>query len=281
MKRILALTLALALCLCLFAACSIKEKAPADTPAATTTKPAETAPSDWDKLKAAGKMVIGITDYEPMNYYDANGKLIGFDTEYAEAVCAKLGIKAEFIEIDWDNKEIELNAGSIDCIWNGMTYTAERDENMDFADSYIYNALVVVIRSKDADKYKTTADLSSANLVAEAGSTSEEVITGDPDLSKAAYTPVDSLVTSLMEVAAYTANAAVVDSTMAAELVGKGAYADLIIIDGLVLSEEELAIGFRTGSDMPAKVNEITDDLIADGTLPALAEKYGVNLITD
>jgi len=236
---------------------------------------------DLKKVTEAGKMVIGITDYEQMNYYEADGTLVGFDTEYAEAVCAQLGIEPEFIEIDWDNKEIELNAGNIDAIWNGMTYTPERDENMDFSAPYVYNAIVVAVRSEDAETYQTKDDLVAASIVAEGGSTAEECVVDDEVLSQAQFTPVDSLVNSLMEVAAGTADAAAVDSTMANELVGKEAYANLVIIPGLVLSEEVLAIGFRTGSDLPAKVDEITKALIADGTLPALAEKYGVNLKVD
>jgi polar amino acid transport system substrate-binding protein len=235
--------------------------------------------SDLEKVQEAGKLVIGITDYEPMNYYDEAGELTGFDTEYARLVCEQLGVEAEFIEIDWDNKELELDAGNIDAIWNGMTYTEERDENMDFSEAYINNEIVVVVRAADADKYKTKEDLVSANIVAEGGSTAEEIVLGDDVLVEAKFTPVDSLVNSLMEVSAGTADVSVVDSVMAEELVGKGAYESLVIVPGLSLNVEKLAIGFRTGSDLPAKINEITKQLLADGTLQALAEKYDVNLV--
>ncbi|MDR1815877.1 MAG: transporter substrate-binding domain-containing protein [Clostridiales Family XIII bacterium] len=239
------------------------------------------AGSDLEKVTAAGKIVIGITDYEPMNYYEADNTLVGFDTEYAQAVCAQLGIEPEFIEIDWDNKELELNAGSIDAIWNGMTYTAARDENMDFSAPYLPNYIYVVVRSADAEKYKTKEDLASARIVSEGGSTGEEAVLEDEVLGQAEFTPADSLVSSLMEVAAGTADAAAVDSVMANYLVGKGGYSDLVIVPDLVLAEEVLAIGFRTGSDLPAKVDEITQALIADGTLPSIAEKYGQQLINN
>ena len=236
------------------------------------------AGSDLEKIQNAGKIVIGITDYKPMNYYEADGTITGFDTEYAQAVCKVLGVEASFIEIDWDNKEIELNAGNIDAIWNGMTYTAERDENMDFSKPYIINEIVVVVRAADADKYKTTEDLVSAKVVAEGGSTAEDIALGDEFISQSQFTPVDSLVSSLMEVAAGTADVSVVDSVMAKELVGNGTYSDLIIVENINLADELLAIGFRTGSDLPAEINKITATLYDDGTMQALADKYGVNL---
>ncbi|MDR1798155.1 MAG: transporter substrate-binding domain-containing protein [Clostridiales Family XIII bacterium] len=234
---------------------------------------------DLAKVTEAGKMVIGMTVYEPMNYYESDGTMVGFDTEYAQAVCEKLGIEPEFIEIEWDNKEIELDAGNIDAIWNGMTYTEERDENMDFSKPYIANDIVVVVRAEDAGLYTSKEDLVSASIVSEGGSTGEECVVNDDVLSEATFTPVDSLINSLMEVSAGTADAAAVDSVMANYLVGKGSYENLIIIPDLVLSEEVLAIGFRSGSDLPAKVDEITQELVEDGTLTAIAEKYGQPLL--
>ena len=264
--QILCIVFAALFCLCVFTGCGAKR----------------TAATDWEYIQENKTLVIGITDYKPMNYYDENGNLTGFDTEYAQAVCEKLGITPKFIEIDWDNKETELDAFNIDCIWNGMTYTAARDENMDFSNYYIRNAIVAVIRTADAAKYTTdTATLVSARIAAEGGSTAEEVIKEDENLKKAQYIPSDNLISSLMEVSAGTADVAVVDSTMAEDLVGKGSYSDLMIIDGLVLSEEVLAIGFRTGSSLIDKINKATDELLADGTLQALAEKYQVKLITE
>ncbi|MBQ3403898.1 MAG: transporter substrate-binding domain-containing protein, partial [Oscillospiraceae bacterium] len=112
---------------------------------------------DFAFIKDKGTMVIGITDYEPMNYYAEDGSITGFDTDLAVAVCEKLGVTPEFVEIDWDNKEIELNSKNIDCIWNGFTYTPERDENMDFSYHYMYNQIVMVVRTADLDKYTPAA----------------------------------------------------------------------------------------------------------------------------
>ena len=177
--------------------------------------------SDLEYIKANGKMVIGYTVYAPMNYTDDKGEFVGFDTEFAKAVCAKLGVEPEFIEIDWDTKEIELNAKSIDCIWNGFTMTEEREENLDFSVPYILNKQVVVIRKADADKYKDTASLKDARLVAEVSSAGETAIADDENLSQANYTAVTKQTDALLEVKANTADAAVLDYTLANAMVGK------------------------------------------------------------
>ena len=177
--------------------------------------------SDLEYIKANGKMVIGYTVYAPMNYTDDKGEFVGFDTEFAKAVCAKLGVEPEFIEIDWDTKEIELNAKSIDCIWNGFTMTEEREENLDFSVPYILNKQVVVIRKADAEKYKDTASLKDARLVAEVSSAGETAIADDENLSQANYTAVTKQTDALLEVKANTADAAVLDYTLANAMVGK------------------------------------------------------------
>lgn len=258
MKKIFALILAMLMVTALFGGCSEQTKDPA---------------KDWDNVEKAGKLVIGITDYPPVNYYDDDGTLIGFDTEFATAVCAYLDIEPEFVEIDWDNKEIELNGYSIDCIWNGMTYTEERDENMDFSKNYLYNNIVAVIRTADADKYKTVEDFAAATLTAEGGSTGEARISEYcPNCN---YVASDSLASAMMEVASFSADATFTDSLIALSQAGNGVYADLMVVPDLILSQEELGIGFRTGSSLVAKINEAIDAMVADGTYAAIAAKYG------
>lgn len=177
--------------------------------------------SDLDYIKKNGKMVIGYTVYDPMNYTDDNGEFVGFDTEFAKAVCEKLGVTPEFVEINWDTKEIELNAKSIDCIWNGFTINEEREENLDFSIPYILNKQVVVIRKADKDKYTDTASLASAKLAAETASAGEDAIKDDENLSKASYTAVPKQTDALLEVKASTVDAAVLDYTLANSMVSK------------------------------------------------------------
>lgn len=177
--------------------------------------------SDLEYIKGKGKMTIGYTVYAPMNYTDDAGNFVGFDTEFAEAVCAKLGVEPDFVEINWDTKEIELEAKTIDCIWNGFTMTEEREENLDFSVPYILNKQVVVIRKSDAAKYTDTASLADARLVAEVASAGETAIADDENLSKATYTAVTKQTDALLEVKSNTADAAVLDYTLANAMVGK------------------------------------------------------------
>ena len=185
------------------------------------TESRATGESDLEYVKNKGKLVIGYTVYAPMNYTDDNGEFVGFDTEFAKAVCAKLGVEPEFVEINWDTKEMELDSKMIDCIWNGFTITEEREENLDFSVPYILNKQVVVIRKADADTYKDTASLSGANLVAEVASAGESAISDDENLSKANYTAVEKQTDALLEVKSNTADAAVLDYTLANAMVGK------------------------------------------------------------
>ena len=235
----------------------------------------ETAASDLDYIKEKGKMVIGYTVYEPMNYTDADGNFTGFDTELATAVCEKLGVEPEFVEINWDTKVVELDAKSIDCIWNGMTLTDDIMANAATTKAYAKNAQVVVV--KDGTDYTSTADLADKTVVAEAGSAGEAAIQGDENLSKADYVSKSVQTDCLMEVAAGTADAAVLDLTLANAMIGAGTdYAGLKIVDEL--NAEEYGVSFRKGSDAAAAVDAAFDELKADGTMQALADKYDLAL---
>lgn len=240
---------------------------------------AKNTSSDWEYIKSNGKLVIGYTVYDPMNYFEGS-EFVGFDTEFAKAVCEKLGIEPDFVEINWDTKETELKAKSIDCIWNGFTINEERKKNLEFTKPYIENKQVVVVKKANADKYKDTASLSGANIVAETSSAGEDAIKDDENLSKATYTAVPKQTDGLLEVKSGTADAVVLDYTLANAMVGDGTdYADLTIVDGLDLAVEDYGIGFRKGSDMAEKVNGVIDELLQDGTLQKIAEKYELSAI--
>ena len=267
MKKILALLLA---CVMVFslAACGSKEDAKKDDTAKESS-------SDWEAVKKSGKLKIGITIYEPMNYKDEDGKLIGFDTEYAEAVCKKLGVEPEFIEINWETKETELESGNIDCIWNGFTIRDDLKEQITFSNPYIKNKQVVVIQKKNADKYTDAKSLEGASVSAEKGSAGEKVLTHEKALGDVECVTVSKQTDALTEVKAGTSDAAVLDYTLASSMVGKGTdYDDLIMVDGLELAVEEYGIGCRLNSDLVDQLNDTTDELVKDGTLDKIAEKY-------
>ena len=278
MKRLVSAFLAGAMALSLAAcggAASTSTAASASASASGSAAASQSAGSDLDYIKGKGKLVIGYTVYEPMNYTDADGNFTGFDTELATAVCEKLGVEPEFVEINWDTKVVELDAKSIDCIWNGMTLTQDIMANTATTKAYAKNAQVVVV--KDGTDYTSTADLADKTVVAEAGSAGEAAIQGDENLSKADYVSKSVQTDCLMEVAAGTADAAVLDLTLANAMIGAGTdYASLKIVDEL--NAEEYGVAFRKGSDAAAAVDAAFDELKADGTMQALADKYDLAL---
>ena len=278
MKRLVSAFLAGAMALSLAAcggAASTSTVASSAASGSAAASAAETAAGDLDYIKEKGKMVIGYTVYEPMNYTDADGNFTGFDTELATAVCEKLGVEPEFVEINWDTKVVELDAKSIDCIWNGMTLTDDIMANTATTKAYAKNAQVVVV--KDGTDYSSTADLVGKTVVAEAGSAGETAIEGDENLAQADYVSKSVQTDCLMEVAAGTADAAVLDLTLANAMIGEGTdYASLKIVDEL--NAEEYGVAFRKGSDAAAAVDAAFDELKADGTMQALADKYDLAL---
>ena len=277
MKRLVSAFLAGAMALSLAACGGSASTSTAASSAAASAAPASSVAADSDLayIQSNGKMVIGYTVYEPMNYTDADGNFTGFDTELATAVCEKLGVEPEFVEINWDTKETELAAKSTDCIWNGLTLTDDREENMACTKPYVKNAQVVVV--KDGTDYTSTADLADKTVVAEAGSAGEAAIQGDENLSKADYVSKSVQTDCLMEVAAGTADAAVLDLTLANAMIGAGTdYASLKIVDEL--NAEEYGVAFRKGSDAAAAADAAFDELKADGTMQALADKYDLAL---
>ena len=273
-SAVLAGALALSLAACGGAA-STSTAASASSAAGSASASAAADGSDLDYIKGKGKLVIGYTVYEPMNYTDADGNFTGFDTELATAVAEKLGVEPEFVEINWDTKIVELDAKSIDCIWNGMTLTDDIMANTATTKAYAKNAQVVVV--KDGTDYTSTADLVGKTVVAEAGSAGETAIAEDENLAQADYVSKSVQTDCLMEVAAGTADAAVLDLTLANAMIGEGTdYANLKIVDEL--NAEEYGVAFRKGSDAAAAVDAAFDELKADGTMQALADKYDLAL---
>ncbi len=271
MKKIIALILA-ALCVFALAACTAEGNKPADT--AATDAPATEAPageqSDSEYVKAKGTLVVGITDFAPMDYQE-NGEWIGFDADLARKFGESLGVEVELIEIDWDNKILELDAKTIDCVWNGMTLTDEVTSSMECSNPYCNNQQVIIVPADSAEKYATADACKDLNFAVEAGSAGEA--------QAAAYnfnaTPVKDQATALLEVASGTADAAIIDSLMAAAMVGEGTgYEKLTYTAGL--NDEEYGVGFRKGSDLASLLNDFFKAAYEDGTVVEIAKTYGV-----
>ena len=231
----------------------------------------ETSESDMAYVQEKGTLVIGITDFAPMDYKDENGEWIGFDADMAKAFGESLGVSVEFVEIVWDNKIMELDGKTIDCVWNGMTLVPEVTSSMECSNAYCNNAQIVIIPADVADQYQDTDSLLALTFAVEAGSAGEEQA---KELGLE-YTAVESQANALMEVAAGTSDAAIIDSLMAAAMVGEGtSYADLTYT--VSLNSEEYGVGFRKGSDLAAALNDFFAKSYADGSMTKCAENYGV-----
>ena len=236
-----------------------------------TSATAESTDSDLAYVKDKGTLVVGITDFEPMDYQDENGNWIGFDADLASAFAESLGVDVEFVEIDWDNKILELDGKTIDCVWNGMTLTDEVTSSMSCTTAHCNNAQVVVVPSDVADKYQDKDSLKDLTFAVESGSAGE----AQAQELGLNYTAVTAQSDALMEVAAGTSDAAIIDSLMAAAMVGEGTgYSNLTYTIGL--NDEEYGVGFRKGSDLAAELNNFFKSSYADGSMEQIAEKYGV-----
>ena len=276
MKKIWAMLLALTMILSL-AACGSKKETPAAEEKPAAEQPAETpaeepaADSEVAAIQSKGTLVVGITDFAPMDYKDADVNWIGFDADMAKAFAESLGVAVEFVEIDWDNKVLELNSQAIDCVWNGMTLTDEVTSAMECSNAYCNNAQVVIVPADKADQYQTVEACADLAFAVEAGSAGEAEV----DALGYNFTPVKAQSDALMEVAAGTSDAAVIDSLMAAAMVGEGTgYADLTYTVGL--NSEEYGVGFRKGSHLAAALNDFFAAAYADGSMIECAETYGV-----
>ena len=166
---------------------------------------------------------------------------------------------------------MELKAKNIDCIWNGFTIREDLKESIDFSNAYCKNMQVAVIKAENSGKYTDLASLAKANIVAEAGSSGESAVADCEELKECNYVGVSKMADALLEVKAGTADAAVVDYVMAKAM----------IVDGIELAYEEYGIGFRKDSNLVESVNKAMDEMIADGSLKAIADKYGLALMAD
>lgn len=241
--------------------------------------------SDAAYIENNGKMIIGYTDYAPMNFVGSDGKLTGFDTQLAEAVCEKLGVEPEFVEINWESKETEINSKNIDCIWNGFTIDEERKVNFGVTDPYLSNEQVIVVKA-DREK-EIMSKMSGYTFGVEAGSSGENKVLGTMEkddtvkvdaqeyFKDCEYVPCDGQAKAIQEVEAGTVDFALVNVDCAAGMLGSdSSYKDLVINNDNAFGQEYFGVAFRKGSDMTEKVNTAIDELYADGTVEKLAKQY-------
>ena len=277
-KRLLALLSAGALSVSMLAGCGSTAKTDDTASDSAASDTSASADSDLEYVKSQGKLVVGITDFAPMDYKeDGSDEWIGFDADMAKAFAESIGVEAEFLEINWNNKIMELDGKGVDAVWNGMTLTDEVKTSMNCSNPYATNAQVVVVPSDKADAAKDLDCVKELSFAVEAGSAGAAAA----DALGLTATEVQSQADALMEVAAGTSDACVIDLLMAGAMIGEGtSYPNLVYT--LDLNEangdepENYVVGFRKDSDLTAAFNDFYKSAYEDGTVEKLAEKYGV-----
>ena len=273
MKKIFSLMLAMAMCLSL-AACSTGAETSGSETSGSEAEGSASAPveeSDLAYVQDKGTLVVGITDFAPMDYKDDAGEWIGFDADMAKAFAEYLQVEVEFIEINWDNKALELENKGIDVVWNGMTLTEEVMGLMGTSEPYCLNGQVVVVPADVADQYQTVESLADLAFAVENGSAGAAQL----DALEIPYTALQTQANALMEVAAGTSEACVIDLLMAGAMIGEGTdYPDLTYT--VQLNSEEYGVGFRQESDLVDAFNTFWKEAYDAGTVMEVANTYGV-----
>ena len=277
-KRLLALLSAGALSVSMLAGCGSTAKTDDTASDSATADTSASADSDLEYVKSQGKLVVGITDFAPMDYKeDGSDEWIGFDADMAKAFAESIGVEAEFLEINWDNKIMELDGKGVDAVWNGMTLTDGVRTSMNCSVPYATNVQVLVVPSDKATPDLAWDDVKSMSVAAESGSAGE-ASAANLGLN---VTAVPSQADALMEVAAGTSDACVIDLLMEGAMIGEGtSYPNLAHAFDLTSQNHEepenYVVGFRKDSDLTAAFNDFYKSAYEDGTVEKLAEKYGV-----
>lgn len=231
-------------------------------------------------IQTKGELVIGLDDtFAPMGFRDESGELVGFDIDLAMAVCEELGVKATFQPIDWDAKEMELSSGNIDCIWNGMSVTPEREEAMSLSQAYLNNKIVIM--TKEGVTISAKEDLANYNIGIQAGSAALEAVTND-----AVYESIRDKITEyptydevILDMQAGRLDCMIIDEVY-------GGYKNAKLDNVFAVSEVDFgddlyAIGFRKGdTELTQAVNDAINALIESGKAAEISEAwFGADIV--
>lgn len=226
------------------------------------------------KVKDKGELVLGLdASFPPMGFTDDNGNVVGFDIDVAREVCARLGVTLICQPIDWDAKEMELNSGNIDCIWNGMTITEERLTNMSVSVPYLRNAQVLVVKADSG--IKTLADLKDKKIALQTGSSAEDALNAAADFKaslKEAVLYEDNMV-ALKDLDVGGVDAVLLDKVVAEYYIKTKAVAYTVLSEAL--ADEEYGIGFRkTDAALCDAVNSVMLDMVKDGKMAEISKAW-------
>ncbi len=274
LKRILAAAAAMTM-LAATAGCGSKEESSSSTGSST----ASGEDQSLQKVLDSGKFILGLdATFKPMGYTDENDEIVGFDIDVAEEVCKRMGVELVKESINWDTKEEDLDAGRIDCIWNGMSVSPSRAEAMNLSEPYMKNSMVFCVPADSAAE--TMADLEGKIIGVQNGSTAQEILQGADIYSTVTEQAMATNIEALQQMELGIVDAVFLDSIVANYEITSTGKDYRVLPDGL--EEEEYAIGFRKNDQaLRDEVQKILSEMKADGTLGEIStEWFGSDITT-
>ncbi len=259
-KRIISIVLVFAFCLTMVACGQVQKKAE------------KKKDDSLKKVLKSGKLVLGLDrNYPPMGFLADSGKIEGFDIDVAKEVCKRMGVKLKKKSIAWDEKEDELNSGSIDCIWNGLSVTPEREASMSLSEPYMKNERIIIVPG-DSD-VKAVSDLTGKKVGVQKGSTAQEALERSEFYEEIREELFDDNLMLIAKLKNGELDAIILDSVVAYYCIFNGDETYYVLSDSI--EEEEFAIGFRKGDNvLRDKVQDIISDMKADGSLGEISCKW-------
>ena len=235
------------------------------------------ADESWDKVKQAGRLVLGLDDaFPPMGYKDTQtGEIVGFDIDLAKEACKRLGIELKLQAVDWDNKQAELDNGNVDCLWNGFSKTPEREKSFLLSIPYMKNEQIILVKTDSS--YHSLKDLAGKSVGVQSDSSAESALNDAANKEfKASVGKINefaSYVTALMDLETGNSDAVLMDSVVANYMINTAGKDFTVLDDALVA--EEYAVGFRKGDQaLCDAVNNALKELKEDGTVETIATKW-------
>lgn len=254
----------------------------AGSSSSSSSKPESSVSGEDNSLQNvldSGKFILGLdATFKPMGYTDENDEIVGFDIDVAEEVCKRMGVELVKESINWDTKEQDLNTGRIDCIWNGMSVSPSRAEEMNLSEPYMKNAMVFVVPADS--NAKTMSDLSDKSIGVQNGSTAQEILEGSDIASTIKEQSMATNIEALQQMELGIVDAVFLDSVVAEYEINSSGKDYVILPEGL--EEEEYAIGFRKDDQaLRDEVQKILSEMKADGTLGDIStEWFGSDITT-
>ena len=233
-----------------------------------------TSEASADSTTTGDKIIVGLDDqFPPMGFRDENNEIVGFDIDLAKAAGEKMGVDVEFQPIDWDSKELELNSGKIDLIWNGFSITDERKETMEFTQPYLDNKMIIIVN--EGSDIKTKADLAGKNVGIKAGSSAVDAVEKDDIHNEFSSIPTyDTNVLALSDLEVGRVDAVVADQVVARYYLAQNQDKKFVILDDDFGSEVYGIAAKKGNTELVDKLQTALDELSEDGTSAEISKKW-------